>query len=70
MALQIPNHAHCSICGKAIAYGDKTCSGDCETKFEDLQRRRKRAVRTMYGLMALAFVVLMLSVWKPNLFSP
>ena len=70
MAIQIPNHAHCQICQRAVAYGDKTCSPECEKKLADLTRRRKRAVMTMYGLMALAFVVLVMSVWQPGLFSP
>lgn len=70
MPVQIANHAHCQICQRAIAYGDKTCSADCEKKYDDLQRRRKRAVWTMYGLMALAFLVLVMSMMNPGLFSP
>ncbi|HVM46317.1 MAG TPA: DUF2116 family Zn-ribbon domain-containing protein [Candidatus Thermoplasmatota archaeon] len=68
--VQIPNHSHCGICQRAVPYGDKTCSDDCEKKYQDLQRRRKRAVWTMYGLMALAFLVLVLSVYQPGLLSP
>lgn len=67
MALQIPDHAHCGICGRAVPFGDKTCSKDCEKKYDDLQRRRKRAMWTMYGLMAVAFLVLVLSVTNPGL---
>lgn len=67
MPAQIPDHAHCSICGRAVAFGDKTCSKECAGKLEDLQRRRKRAMWTMYGLMALAFLVLVLSVTNPGI---
>ena len=70
MSSIIPNHAHCAICGRAVPYGDKTCSKDCETKHDDLQKRRKRAMWTMYGLMTLAFVVLVMSATSPGMFTP
>lgn len=60
MALQIPNHSHCTICSRAVSFGEKTCSKDCEAKFDDLQRRRKRTMLFLYGLMALSVIVLML----------
>jgi predicted nucleic acid-binding Zn ribbon protein len=61
MTLQIPNHGHCAICQKAVPYGDKTCSDKCETDLDDLNKRRKKSMYMMYALMALAFVVLLLS---------
>ena len=60
MALQIPNHAHCAICTRAVPFGDKTCSADCESKYDDLQRRRKRTMLFLYGLMAFSIIVLLL----------
>jgi predicted nucleic acid-binding Zn ribbon protein len=60
-AVQIPNHSHCVICQKAVPYGDKTCGPKCEADLEDLNKRRKRSMYMMYGLMALAFLVLALS---------
>lgn len=65
----IPNHMHCAICNRAVTYvepkkqtdEDKTCSKECLAAYEELQRKRKRSLYTMYGLMALAFVVLILS---------
>ena len=67
MPLQIPDHAHCGICGRAVPFGDKTCSKECAAKLEDLNKRRKRAMLMMYGLMGLAFLVLVLSVTNPGL---
>jgi len=67
MPIQIPDHAHCGICGRAVAFGDKTCSKECQAKLDDLTKRRKRAMFMMYGLMGLAFVVLVLSVTNPGL---
>lgn len=69
MALQIPNHSHCAICSKAVPFGDKTCGKDCQAKYDDLQKRRRRTQLMMYGLMALAFVVLLLSLTNPSLFG-
>lgn len=68
MPVQIPDHAHCTICGRAISAGEKAC-GDHVDKYEELQKKRKRAMYMMYGLMALAFVVLVISVYKPGVFG-
>ena len=65
----IPNHMHCAICNRAILYveprkaedADKTCSKECAAQYAEAQRKRKRSLYTMYALMALAFVVLILS---------
>lgn len=67
--LQIPNHMHCAICNQAVPYvqpskasdEDKTCSKECLGQWQELQKKRKRSLYLMYGLMALAFVVLILS---------
>ena len=61
MSLQIPNHSHCVICQRAVPFGDKTCSAECAASFEELTKKRKRSMYTMYGLMALAILVLLLS---------
>lgn len=68
MALQIPDHAHCTICGRAVPVGDKACA-EHEAKYAELTKKRKRAMYMMYGLMALAFTVLVLSVYNPGLFG-
>ena len=60
-AIQIPNHSHCVICTRAVPHGDKTCSPECQAQFDELQKKRKRSMYVMYGLMALAIVVLLLS---------
>lgn len=62
MAVQIPNHAHCSICTRAIPFGDKTCSEECEKKFADLQKRRKRTVYLMYGLAAATLLYMLYAI--------
>jgi len=77
MAIQLPNHSHCAICGKAIAFApatskdaeERTCSKECAGKFEERAKKVKRNLYTMYGLMALAFLVLVLSMTNPSMFG-
>jgi predicted nucleic acid-binding Zn ribbon protein len=59
--LQIPNHSHCVICSRAVPFGDKTCSEKCQADVDELNKKRKKSMYTMYALMALAFLVLALS---------
>lgn len=67
MPIQIPDHAHCYTCSRAIPVGDKTCSKDCQRKFEDRQKRSKRLIRMMYIGMAIALGVLVLSYVSPGI---
>lgn len=58
--IQIPNHAHCVVCSRAVPFGDKTCSPECEAQLADINKRRKRSMYLMYGLMAVAILLLVL----------
>lgn len=58
--LQIPNHAHCQICSQAVPFGDKTCSAECERKLDELQKKRRRTVLFLYGLMGASVLILLL----------
>ena len=68
--IQIPNHDHCAICGRAITYTDpkertpetRTCSDEHKIALEALNKKRKRSMYLMYGLMALAIIVLIVSL--------
>ena len=68
-SLQIPNHMHCAICNQAIPYVDpkqataaeKTCTPEHEVAYAELQKKRKRSMYMMYGLMGLAILILVLS---------
>ncbi len=55
---KVPNHAHCVQCGKAIPYGEDTCSAECADELEDENTRRKRMMYFTYGLLALGFLLL------------
>jgi predicted nucleic acid-binding Zn ribbon protein len=59
--LQIPNHSHCVVCSRAVPFGDKTCSPECQAQLDELNKKRKRSMLVMYGLMAAAVLVFLLS---------
>ena len=62
MAVSIPQHAHCHMCGKSIPYGETLCSEECKQKFQALLRRRKLIFYLMYGLIAAVFVYVVFSI--------
>lgn len=62
--IKIPQHAHCWICGKAMAYGPKTCSPECQARFDETQKKRKTMMWVMYGAMAVAVGFLLLNVMR------
>ncbi|HVL86884.1 MAG TPA: DUF2116 family Zn-ribbon domain-containing protein [Candidatus Thermoplasmatota archaeon] len=57
--VQIPQHAHCQICGKAIQVEEKTCSPECARGLEAHQRKRKHMLYVLYAMIALMFVLLL-----------
>jgi predicted nucleic acid-binding Zn ribbon protein len=63
---QLPAHAHCRTCGKAISPGKNYCSGECEKIGLREERRRKNGdfvtrfvLVAMFGI-AILFVFLQL----------
>ncbi|MCD6512229.1 MAG: DUF2116 family Zn-ribbon domain-containing protein [Thermoplasmata archaeon] len=58
MAVPIPQHSHCIICGKAIPYGEKFCSEKCKKEYENMVKKRKIYIYLMY--LALAILVIMM----------
>lgn len=62
MVLQIPQHGHCHVCGKAMAWSEteRTCSTECTGKLAEIQKKRKRTLTFMYVMMGLSMVLLML----------
>jgi predicted nucleic acid-binding Zn ribbon protein len=59
---QIPNHGHCKVCGRAVKFGDDTCSAKCQEQFETVQKKRRNMLWFIYAMMGLAIVVLLLQL--------
>lgn len=62
MAIQIPQHAHCWVCGKAIQAEDKTCSAECKAKMDLQQKKRKQLMYVMYGAMGIFLLMLVMQL--------
>ncbi|HLE96581.1 MAG TPA: DUF2116 family Zn-ribbon domain-containing protein [Candidatus Thermoplasmatota archaeon] len=66
MPVQIVNHAHCWICGKAMDWDAdaKTCSAACKKVLDTRNKKRRNYMLLLYGLMAASVVYLLLSVGR------
>lgn len=54
MVKEIVQHGHCHACGRAVKYGDITCSDACKQVWD----RKKRSQKTMLWMMIAALVLL------------
>ncbi|HVL48391.1 MAG TPA: DUF2116 family Zn-ribbon domain-containing protein [Candidatus Thermoplasmatota archaeon] len=61
--VQIPNHGHCQICGRAVAFGDRVCGPECKANFDVQAKKRKNLMLMIYGAMALSIVLLLLNTF-------
>lgn len=53
---KVPNHTHCAQCGKAIPPEERTCGAECADELEAQNKKHKRMMYFMYGLLALGFL--------------
>lgn len=56
--VQIPQHAHCQTCGRAIQAEDKTCSPECAAKLAAHEKKRRHMLYVLYAMVALMFALL------------
>ncbi len=59
---EVPDHAHCKVCGKAVPRGDITCGKVCAAKRADTIRRRQTLTYIFYGVGILLLILLLYSV--------
>jgi len=53
----VPPHAHCEICGTPVEVGQRRCGSDeCERKFAEAQRIKKRSVWMLVGVLFLVML--------------
>ncbi len=60
--VQIAQHAHCVICGKAIDSTEKTCGGNCALALEQNVKKRNQFKWLMYLAMGLAVSLLIMQL--------
>lgn len=61
---RIPQHKHCSSCGKAFIGEGRYCSTECRNESEKLLKTRKRQLIILYivTLVMLTVAVMMMAV--------
>lgn len=64
MVQGVPPHAHCEICGTPVEVGERRCgSKECEQKFQDSVKAKKRG---MWMFVLLIFLVMVFSTVGRN----
>ncbi len=59
---RIPQHKHCTICGRAIKPREQYCSEECEREWARVSRTKRSLQMVLYISMAVMVVVLVLSM--------
>jgi predicted nucleic acid-binding Zn ribbon protein len=62
----LPEHRHCEVCGRSTAMGVRVCSPDCQKRFDEALKMRKRS---MWIFVALIALVMALSVFGKQIFG-
>ena len=65
MPTDIPQHAHCQMCGKAIPVTESLCSDNCRKKYQSLIKKRRIMLYLMYGLI---FVIVIFYLFISKIF--
>ena len=59
---KIPQHKHCSQCGKAFIGNEKYCSTECKTSGQKMLKTRKRQLLILYvvtlAILTVAVIVM------------
>ena len=55
---RVPNHTHCTQCGRAIPPEQKVCSTECQAEIDETNRNRKKMMYFTYGLLVVGFLLL------------
>ncbi|MCA1819123.1 MAG: DUF2116 family Zn-ribbon domain-containing protein [Halobacteriales archaeon] len=53
----MPEHRHCEVCGRSILMGNRVCSPECQKRFDEALKARKRSVYIFVGLFALILIL-------------
>ncbi|RLF35444.1 MAG: DUF2116 family Zn-ribbon domain-containing protein [Thermoplasmata archaeon] len=61
MTENIPPHAHCLMCGKAVPVGETLCSEECRQKYNAFLKKKKIVWYFFLGLIVVFTVIVFLS---------
>jgi predicted nucleic acid-binding Zn ribbon protein len=57
MSEKIPQHRHCSKCGKAFIGEERFCSEECKGMSNEILKKRKRQLILLYAITLVVLVV-------------
>ncbi len=57
MPEKIPQHRHCSKCGKAFIGEERFCTDECKGKSNDILKKRKRQLILLYAVTLVVLVI-------------
>ena len=56
--MDIPQHKHCVVCGKAIPLGEEFCSDTCRDRYQ-AEMKKRRFLMNLFYAMILFFIFMM-----------
>ncbi len=62
MTEKIPQHRHCTKCGKAFLGEERFCSEGCKVSNNELLKKRKRQLLILYGMTVVVLIAALLFV--------
>ncbi len=62
MVERIPQHRHCSGCGKAFTGKDPYCSEPCQLEKEGEVKAKKKQLLMLWGLSGVVLIIALLVV--------
>ena len=64
--VQIAQHRHCLICGRAMEYkaDARACSPECQAQLDKTNKKRRNYMLMLYGLMAASMAYLVLALLR------
>ena len=62
MSEKIPQHRHCSKCGKAHLGEGRFCSEECQSVSSDTLKKKKRQLLFLYGITMAVLVLALLFI--------
>ena len=62
VTVQIPQHKHCQVCGKAIRSKETMCSDECKAEWDKTISKKKLWLVAYIAAAVVMVVVLMLSL--------
>ncbi|RLF38150.1 MAG: DUF2116 family Zn-ribbon domain-containing protein [Thermoplasmata archaeon] len=61
--MDIPQHRHCQMCGKAIPLDERFCSEECREKYVEFLKKRRRLILIMYVILFIVLAIALVTIF-------